>query len=81
MNQTTPSAVLALDVLHHVPSPNLHLRAGDAIHPVLQREWSGSRDYCLSLILANSIMCVDAFAIIHIFQHVVLNSVHKEETL
>ena len=32
--QTTPSP--ALDVLHH--------RASDAIHPELEREWSGTRD-------------------------------------
>ncbi|MCG8625329.1 MAG: hypothetical protein MJE68_25440 [Proteobacteria bacterium] len=26
-------------------APALVSRAGDAIHPALQREWSGSRDY------------------------------------
>ena len=38
IDQTSPSA--ALDVLHH----QLPLRAGDAIHPALRREWSGQRD-------------------------------------
>ena len=39
VNQTAPTSVL--DVLHH------QHEEGDAIHPALRWEWSGSRDYVM----------------------------------